>query len=125
MAEAKAALDLSIALRMAAAAIGTSNPKSAQQLIERAEKLYYGEDLDKAGVEADAVKLWEEAHGGSMSDPKFRDQVYELAAKYRKMLSERDVTAAKQREARAQLTAANHRRAQERVLRNRPRGRPA
>lgn len=125
MAEAKAALDASLALRMAAAAVGTSNPKSAKELIERAEKLYFGEDLDKASADADGIKQWEALHGGSMSDPEVRDRVYAVAAKYRKMEAERNVEATKQREARIRLTADNQRRAQERLRRNAPRGRPS
>ena len=124
MAEAKAALDASHALRMAAAVVGTHNLKKAQELTERADKLYFGEDTDKANAEQDAIKIWEEAHGGSMSDPAFRDKMYELAAKYRKMTDERDVEAVRQRQAKIQLAADRQKRTQEKLRRNR-RGRPA
>lgn len=124
MAEAKAVLDASVALRMAAAAIGASNPKAAQELTAKAEKLYFGESVDAHTDANDAIKIWEEAHGGSMSDPKFRDQMYELAARYRKMLADRDADAVKHQAAQQQVAADRRKRQQDRQIRNR-RGRPA
>jgi hypothetical protein len=109
---------------MAAAAIGANNPKAAQDLTARAEKLYFGENADAAADANDAIKIWEEAHGGSMSDPKFRDQMYELAARYRKMQADKDADAVKQQAAQRQVAAERRKRQQDRQIRNR-RGRPS
>lgn len=122
MAEVRAVLDTVLALRMAAAAVGANNPKGAENLTKQAEALYFGGEPDASSAK-DAVKMWEEAYGGSMDDPEFRNKVYDLVSKYRKMESDKSAEEQKQREARAKLTAEARLRAQGKIRRG-PRGRP-
>lgn len=120
MAEARAILDTANALRLAAAAVGAINPKAAQELTSKAEALYHGGEISKGGNAKDAIEQWEALHGGrSMNDPKFRDEVYEVALKYRKMLAERNQEQRKQQEARARLSADARRRNNSKLRRTR------
>jgi hypothetical protein len=127
VAEAKAVLDAANALRLAATVVAHTNPKAALEQTRRAENLYYYGVADGAGnsdAAADAVKVWEEAHGGSMSDPAFRDKIYDVALKYRKMLEDRDAQAAARTAAQTKLTAARQAKTQQNLARTRRRGRP-
>lgn len=127
MAEAKAVLDAANALRLAATVIAHANPKAALEQTRRAENLYYygvADGVGDASAAEDAVKIWEEAHGGSMSDPAFRDKIYDVALKYRKMLEDRNAEAAARSAAQAKLTAARRTKTQQNLARTRRRGRP-